>query len=480
MSVKKKAIKGIKWTALSSAVNAVLQLGQLMVLTRYLSAHDFGLIAILSVVVNFSQLFVDFGLSKAIIYKQKITHEQLSTLYWLNIILGVFVFLVIALTAKYIALFYTEPLLHVSIIITASALIIQSFGQQFRTLFQKELQFSILAKIDIFSATISFIFLVIFVMLGFGIYAFIFPMLLMVLTKAVLLVWYGRKEHSPELLLKVNDVKDFFSFGAYSVGDDIVNTIVSQMDIIIIGKLLGTESLGIYNIIKELILRPAQLINPIITKVSFPAMAKVNSDLLQVKQMYLKVINYVASVNFPVYVASFLLAPEIITIFLGEKWLVGIPIFQVLALWAFIRSVGNPVGSLIMAVGKPQRAMYWNIMMLVYTPLQLYVSSQWGLIGIAWGNVFSMILLFVPGWYFLIYKLCRAKLYEYIGSFFMPLVISSSVGIIVYMILKVYDGGLIYNMSISIFVGMILLYILNKKYNKDFYNIVISLLRRGK
>ena len=478
MSLKEKALKGVRWTALSSAVNAVLQLIQLMVLARYLSAHDFGLIAILMVVVNFSQLFVDFGLSKAIIYKQKISHEQLSTLYWLNIIFSLIIFSLIVFLSPYIALFYEEDRLTVAIIITATALIIQSFGQQFRTLFQKELQFEILAKIDIFSALISFVSLLIFAELNFGIYAFIFPMIIMVFLKSILLVYYGRAQHTPEFLLKSQDVKDFFSFGMYSVGNDIVSTLASQMDVIIIGKLLGTESLGMYNIVKELILRPAQLINPIITKVSFPAMAKVNDNIVQVKQIYLKVINYVASVNFPVYVASLLLAPEIITLFLGEKWLVSVEIFQILTLWGFIRSIGNPIGSLIMAVGKPKVEMYWNLFMLGYAPVMLYIGSQWGLTGIAWGNVFSMFILFIPGWYFLIYKTCHASLTEYIKSFIPALWISIVVGLVVYEILNIYQGSLLYNIVITSISGIILLLILNKKYNNDFYNIIFSLIRK--
>lgn len=161
-------------------------------------------------------------------------------------------------------------------------IVIQAFGLQFRALFQKELQFNILAKIDILSAIISFGLAIYLALFGYGIYALIFS----VLSMAILLLYFGLRVHKPKFIFKLFEIKDFFVFGSYSTGNGIVSTIASRIDIILIGKLLGTDSLGLYSVIKELILRPAELINPIITKVAFPTMSKVNDDLQKVKKTY--------------------------------------------------------------------------------------------------------------------------------------------------------------------------------------------------
>lgn len=480
MSLQEKSLSSVKWTALSSIVNALLQLLQLMILARFLSAHDFGLIAILSVVIAFSQLFVDFGLSKAIIYKRNITHEQLSTLYWLNIILAIIVYIVLFICSGYIARFYNESTLSTYILVLSAGLIIQSFGQQYRTLFQKELQFNILAKIDIFAAVVSFLFLIFFVMNNYGIYAFILPFLILVFLKTILLVLKGLKIHRPSFLLKLDDTKEFISFGLYSVGNDIVSTIGSQLDILLIGKLLGTEALGIYNIMKEFILRPAQLINPIITKVTFPLMAKLNHDISEVQKVYLKVINYTSSLNFPIYIASIVLAPEIISLFLGDKWLNGVLIFQILAVWALLRSVGNPVGSLLMALGKPNIEMYWNIGILIYTPVMLWITSKWGLIGISIGNTVSMFILFVPSWYFMIYKTCKIPLKNYIQSFLPPLLISIITGIVISYFIYILDLNGVKKVLFATIIGLILIIYFYRKFNYEFLNIIISLFQKKK
>lgn len=475
MSLKQKAISGVKWTTLSSASIAILQLLQLMVLARFLSQHDFGLVAILMVIVNLSLVFVDFGLSNSIIYKKEITPEQLSTLYWLNILIGLVIYIVLYSMSELIANFYNEDMLSDLIILISIVLIIQAFGQQFRTIFQKELQFNTLAKIDVFSTVISVVSAILFAWYNFGVYSLVYAVIIMATLKSIFLIFFGTKHHKVKFIFNLKDVKEFLSFGLYVVGNGMVSTMATQIDVLLIGKLLGTEALGLYSIAKELILRPSQLINPIVTKVAFPLMSKVNHDINEVKRLYLKLVNYVSSVNFPIYVATIILAPEIITVFLGEKWLEIVPLFQVLAIWALLRSRDNPIGSLVMALGKPQYEMYWNISMMVYMPIMIYIAAHFGIIGIAYGNLLSVVILFIPGWYFLAFRLCRVSLKEYFMSSFSPLLISLFSGIVVYMFLYFGFDNLIYRLFITFIIGFLLLYFMYKKYSTDFYSVLLSL-----
>jgi O-antigen/teichoic acid export membrane protein len=258
------------------------------------------------------------------------------------------------------------------------------------------------------------------------------------------------------------------------VGNGFVSNIAAQIDIILIGKLLGTEMLGFYSVAKELILRPAQVINPIVTKVAFPTMAAVNNDINHVNLIFLKIKNAIASINFPVYIVTFILAPEIITLFLGKKWLHVTVLFQILSIWAMLRSIESPIGSLVMAIGKPEYEMNWNIVMMIYMPLVVYTSSIWGIEGIAYGNLISEMVLFMPGWYFLAYRLSMITLKEYFLSILSPLLISLFSGIFIFFLLNILKINFPYNILFTIFLGFILIWILNKKYNKDFYNLLLS------
>jgi O-antigen/teichoic acid export membrane protein len=342
LRLKTKAISGVKWTTFSTVFNAIIQLIQIGILARYLEVSDFGLLAIITLVIGFSNMFVDLGISSAIIHKQNVTNEQLSTLYWLNILSSFLIFFLIAISSHFIAEFYKEPRLTELIVLTSTTIIIQAFGKQFFVLFEKELKFNLIAKIEICAVSCGFLFAVYLAISGYGIYSLVLPLILVMSFKSIFFIYFGLKYHKPKFYFNFSEVKEFVVFGIYQMGSGIVNYFNSQFDIIIIGKVFGSETLGLYSIIKQLVMRPAQIINPIVTRVTFPTMSKIQDDTVRLKNIYLKTINYLSSVNFPIYIAMTVLAPEIITIFLGEKWIHGLEIFQILCIYALIRSTGNP------------------------------------------------------------------------------------------------------------------------------------------
>ncbi len=175
---------------------------------------------------------------------------------------------------------------------------IQPFGQQFMVLWQKELRFKEIARIDIINKFITLIVTVWFAYAGYGVYSLVYGAIAGSIVQTAQFIELGFKKHKPRLIFKLSDIKEFLNFGAYQMGERTINYFNYQLDTILIGKLLGMEALGIYNIAKSLIMKPAMVFNPIITKVTFPAMAKIQDDIVRLKEVYLKTINYLSSVNF--------------------------------------------------------------------------------------------------------------------------------------------------------------------------------------
>jgi len=476
MSLKSKALNGVKWTSISTVLNASIQLLQISILARYLDKGDFGLWAIIMLIIGFSQMFVDFGISSAIIHKQSTTNEQLSTLYWLNILMSLIIYGIIVLLSPFIANFYNEVTLTNLINLTAIIVVIQSFGKQYFVLFEKNLQFNILAKIDIASNLIGFMLAILLAIYGYGVYSLIYPTILVVALKSLLYIINGIKYHRPKFIFALKDVKEYIRFGVFLLGSDMVNYFNSQFDVIVIGKVFGNETLGMYSIIKQLVMRPAQIINPIITRVTFPTMSKVQNDTEKLKNIYLKTINYLLSVNFPIYIAMIILAPEIITIFLGEKWLEAVEIFQLLSIYALIRSTGNPMGSLILAKGKSDYAFYWNIGLFFIIPITIYTGSFYGIEAVVWSMVGLQIFLKYFGWRFLVNKLCGAGLVEYLMEIFKPLFIASISGLIAYLSLYILKSDMIILNIITVcIVELIFVVLLNILFNKEFAKTILSM-----
>ncbi|MEZ9866565.1 MOP flippase family protein [Vibrio sp. 10N.261.51.A4] len=423
-SLKDKAISGVKWTSVSSIILAFLQLIQVSILARYLSPSDFGLMAIVTVIVGFCSMFMDMGISSAIIHKQDITHRQLSSLYWLNVFSGVALFIFIYLSSEIIAYYYNEPDLVTLIKLLSITFFISSVGNQYRVLNQKELNFNFLAKVEVAAVLISFFVAVVCAMCGYGVYSLVYATLVNVTISNGLFVLFGYSSYKPLLIYKHSDVKELIKFGAFQMGERSINYFNSQFDIILIGKLLGTEALGIYSVAKTFVMKPAQIINPILTKVTFPVMSKLQNDIKKLKFVYINMIYYLCLVNFPIYTAIAVLAEPIVLSVFGKEWLESVKILQVLSIYFMLRSILNPVGALQLARGRADLGFYWNLALATIVPCTIYFGSFYGLIGVSVALLSLQIFINFPAWYFMVYPLCDISFKLYFLNILKPIIIT--------------------------------------------------------
>ena len=481
MGLKQKALSGIKWTSVSSLISAIVQLVQLSILAHYLEASDFGLIAIVNMIIGFSFLFLDLGISASIIHKQDITHAQLSSLYWLNIASGLFLFIIIYSLAPIMANFYNETELIPIIRLLATSFIIFSLGSQYGVLFQKALKFNLMAKISIISAVLGLIVAVTSAMNGYGVYALVYASLVSAVVVSSINIYMGIKEHRPSFVFKYHEITSMISFGIFQMGEKSINYFNSQFDVILIGKLLGVEALGIYSVAKNISVKPFKAINPIITKVTFPMMSKVQNDIGRLKNIFLKTMKYLASVNFPIYILIIILAEPIVLILFGEKWTDSIVILQVLAAYRMFTAIGNPIGVLQLAKGRADLGFYWNLGLFFIIPITIYVGSYWGLLGIVYSLLGLQFVLFFPGWKLLVNPLCGARLKEYSLQIFKPLILSMVGGILAY------GGSLLFGIEnmylnaglMTVLMGIVVL-VLNVWFNREFIATFFEFVRKRK
>ena len=160
--------------------------------------------------------------------------------------------------------------------------------------------------------------------------------------------------------------------------------------------------------------------------------------------------------------AMAILAEPIVMIIFGEKWRTGIPILQILLIYAMIRSTANPIGSLFLATGRVDLGLWWNASIFVLIPIMIYIGSTFGLNGIAWSQLMLQFSLTVPVWFFLVNKMCGAGFVEYmkqivipltlavasaaiasigmliVESYFLQVLLVGSIGFVVYLLLNVY------------------------------------------
>lgn len=424
MSLKQQTISGIKWTSGSGIIVAGLLFLQNIILSRFLSHEEFGMIALLQVIVGFINIFIDMGVSNAIIYKQDISHSQLSGLYWINVVSGLIFFIIVSLLSPAIAWFYEKSALQPFIVVVSLSFVITSVSRQFRVLLQKRLRFDLIAKLEIIAAIAGFTGCVVFAYFGAGVYSLVFGTILNNFIQAFFLFIIGIKIHKPSFLYKRNELKELLVFGRFQMGEKMINYFFTQLDTILIGKLLSVEILGVYSIAKNLVVAPVQLINPIITKVTFPVMSKIQNDDITLKGIYYKTLSYLSAINFPIYSAMIILAGPLILILYGPRWIGATYILQILALTFMIRSVGNPVGSLLLAKGRADLGFYWVLSLIIFVPVCIFAGSLWGINEVCYALLFLQIVLYYPGFHFLVKKLIPATFTDYSLNFVKPFIFS--------------------------------------------------------
>jgi PST family polysaccharide transporter/teichuronic acid exporter len=278
------------------------------------------------------------------------------------------------------------------------------------------MSFKYISIFDIIASVASLLFAIWLAMNGYGVLSLVYSIILQYTISNIFLLLLGIKKFGILFHFKFKELKPFLSIGLFQVGGQLANFFNRNLDILIIGKFFSQEILGGYSLAKELVFRPTQVINPILTKVAAPALAKFQNSLELLKENYLKLVNIVSSINILVYTILIIFAPIIIQIFYGEGYDNIIILVRILSVYMIFRAIGNPIGSLVVATGRTDIEFIWNIALLILMPIFVYVGSMFGIVEVTIALTLAMILLFLPCWHFLVRKLCGATLKEYIIS----------------------------------------------------------------
>ncbi|MFD2551533.1 MOP flippase family protein [Bizionia sediminis] len=416
MSLKGQVILGLKWTTFATACLAVVAILKISILARFLDKSDFGLMALITFVMGFMNLFSDMGLSTAILHKQTISKQQYASLYWFNIVLCLGLYGLLWVITPLVANLYQEPALNTLIPLLGLNLIISGAGIQFKTIETKHLNFKSISLIDMIAAVASLVLAIWLAVNNYGVLALVYSALLQYALANLLFIALGLKKYGLLMHFKFHETLPFLRIGIYQVGGQVVNYFNRDLDILLIGKFFSTEILGGYSLAKQLVFRPAQIINPILIKVASPTLAKFQMDKALLKTNYLKLIKIVSSINIPVYILIIVFAPVIVTIMYGAGFDNIVTLVRILSLYMIFRAIGNPIGSLVTATGRTDLEFYWNLLNVLIMPIFIYIGANYSIEAVAWSLVVAAVTLFVPSWRLLTHRMTGASLKEYITA----------------------------------------------------------------
>jgi O-antigen/teichoic acid export membrane protein len=392
-----RTFRGGFLTLISQAVKAVLQVLSAAVLGRLLLPRDFGLLAMVMSVTAFIGMFKDLGLSNAIVQQPKITHGQVSGLFWINCALGLGVALVVAALAPFIAWFYHEPKLLAITLVLSGNFIFSGLSVQHQALLRRQMQFKTTAVIDMVSMASGVATGIVMAGLHFGYWSLVGVQFATRITYCAL-AWTNCRWRPGAFQRRVG-LRPMLSFGGHTTGFTILNYFTRNFDNILIGRVLGSAPLGIYSRAYALLMLPGQVNQPL-AAVLLPGLSRLQNNPSEYRKLFLRAVGTISLVTVPIVTFAFFFAHDVILVLLGPRWIVVARIFQLLAPAAAVGAMVFAPNWLSQSLGRPAQQFRYALISAPVCIAGFLVGIRWGVEGVATSFSVTFVgLLWAYIWY---------------------------------------------------------------------------------
>ena len=414
MSLLKETAKGVVWTTASTVVRSVVSLLQVAILTRFLEKSDFGIVAIASLFLGFTQIFLDLGISAGIMHKQDTTPKQYSSLFWLNIIMGVLLTAILCACSPLIAKAYKEPELVKIISLLSFTIFFSALGSQHRTIQQKKMRFKYISLVEIITAVLSLALAVVLAYRQYGVYSLVYANLFHTASAGLIFLGIGLyHDRNISFHFKLSETYDYLKIGVFSIGSQVLDYFSRELDILIISATLGKEVTGVYSLCKKLVMAIYGAVNPILTKVITPIFALIQKEKDRVRQLYYDIVESLALINMPIYCLIAIFATGILKYLYGDQYIDGALVLAFISLTYGVNTTGNPVGSLQIAMGRTDSGFYWTICRIIFTSIAIYIGAQFSINAIALSMLILNFVINPVFWRITIQPLIGGRYWEY-------------------------------------------------------------------
>lgn len=397
-----KSVRGGVATITAQGSQFVLNLVGTMVLARILTPADFGLIGMVMVVVNFAQLFKDAGLSMATIQRDQISHEQISTLFWLNCAVSILLALCILIASPLVAWFYNRPELTAVTALLSLSFIFSGLAIQHTALLRRHMRFWSLACIRVASLVVRLVVVISLALVGWRYWALAMGSIVGALSGTLLTYYFC--PWKPSGIRKGTGVRDMLWFGGHMTGFQFFKYFSLNADKILIGRYIGADSLGLYSKAYNLFMMPVTQIRTPLVQVTTPVLCSLQNQPERFAKYYQRLLDIVATLTMPLTLYCAIEADFLIRVTLGAKWLGAVPVFRILSIAGLIRAVDSIRGLVPMSCGFSRRFLLLGSFNAIVNVASFAVGLRYGITGVATSHAIARYALLLPSLYCCFYK----------------------------------------------------------------------------
>jgi len=369
-----------------------------IVLARLLLPAQFGLIGMLAIFTAIADAIMDSGFGSALIQKKHLTREDTSSIFFFNLFVGIILAGLLSLAAPLIANFYKQPILVPITRILSLNLIINAFALVQTSLLTKRMEFKLQFKINLSAAILSGAIAVFMAYRGFGVWSLVALLVTANLFRAIFL--WAFNNWRPQAVFSFKSLETMFPFGSKLLFSQLISRIGDNSFQVVIGRMFTVSDLGYYNRASSFGKIVTDFFGSSIGKVSFPALAPLQDDVVVLKRAYRKAIKLSTFVHFPLMIGVMAAADALIRLLLTEKWAPSIPYFQLMCV------VGLPYPlhvlnlNLLKVKGRSDLFLRLEIIKQLSVIPAIALTYQWGITGLLYGQIaISFLAYFLNSYY---------------------------------------------------------------------------------
>ena len=385
LNLKQETIVGVFWSYLSFFGGKILTFLSTVILARLLLPEQFGIVGYCLIAIQYLDILNSAGINTALIAQREKLEEAANAAFVGNILLGIASFGLTWVLAPAVAGFFKTEEVIPALRLLGLSLPLSGLGMVPDTLLQRRLNFKTRLVPEVGKNFTKGLVSIILALLGMGVWSLVWGQLIGILAGTILAWilagWKPTWSFHRETSLRVT------TYGLSIVALEFIGAFRSNMDYLLVGRILGAAALGYYTMsyrIPELLIRS---LNTVVSRVSLPAMAIAQMEREQMRSFYFSYIRYISLFVFPVSVGLAITAPIFVPLFFSTKWNSAITPTMLISLAMGIAAMSFIPGVLYKAIGKPEMLIKLNFVKVPITVLILWYATRWGINGVAAGQV---------------------------------------------------------------------------------------------
>lgn len=388
-SLAARGTRGGSLVLAGSGATFAIQFASLLILSRLLEPADIGLIAMVAIFVNLGNLLRDFGLPLAGLQEQSLTRQQASNLFWMSAAIAATCALLLATSTPALVLLFNEPRLALVVPCLAIAMFLGGLTSQLQVQLARNMQFGALVASDVIGQLVAITVAIALALAGTGYWALVAQSL----TAALFMLVYRwiASRWKPLAPRRGHDTLRLFKTGATYGLAQMLAFAQSNVGALLIGAQLGATQLGYYNRAYQLLTAPAGRFLDPLTQVVVSTLNRAKDKQRDVDALLYKIQFGVGALIVWVFAVSAGTAPGLIPLILGSQWSPAVPVFQILAIGGSVLVFNSVCYWTFIVKEKPRALLHYNLVSKPIEIASIYIGSQYGLSGVAWGYATAVV-----------------------------------------------------------------------------------------